>query len=47
MIVFLLIIIACVMLFGKEQTKAGIGLIIGAFIVLGIFGSLLNSCGLL
>lgn len=47
MIVVLLIIIACVMLFGKEQTKAGIGLIIGAFFALGFLGSLLQSCDLL
>lgn len=47
MIVLLLIIIACVLLFGKEETKSGIGAIIVTLFVMGLFGMLLDSCGML
>ena len=47
MIVILLIIIACVLLFGKEETKSGIASLIGTIIILGIIATIANACGLL
>lgn len=47
MIVFLLIIIACVLLFGKEETKSGIISLIAVLFVLGLIGMLANACGML
>jgi hypothetical protein len=47
MIVLLLIIIACVLLFGKEETKSGIISLIAVLFVLGLIGMLANACGML
>lgn len=47
MIVFLLIVIACVLLFGKEETKNGIISLIAVLFVLGLIGMLANACGML
>lgn len=47
MIVFLLIVIACVLLFGKEETKSGIISLIAVLFVLGLIGMLANACGML
>lgn len=47
MIVLLLIIIACVLLFGKEETKSGIVSLIAVLFVLGLIGMLANACGML
>ena len=44
MIIILLVIIVCVLLFGKENTKSGIVGIVGAVILLGLLGSCLGSC---
>jgi uncharacterized membrane protein len=45
MIVLLLIIIACVLLFGKDQTKDGIVALIGTIIVLAVVAMLASACG--
>lgn len=47
MIVILLIIIVCVLLFGKEETKSGIISLIAVLFVLGLIGMLANACGML
>ena len=47
MIVLLLIVIACVLLFGKEETKSGIIGLIAVLFVLGLIGMLANACGML
>lgn len=47
MIVLLLIIIACILLFGKEETKSGIISLIAVLFVLGLIGMLANACGML
>nr|DAL94218.1 MAG TPA: hypothetical protein [Caudoviricetes sp.]DAZ83987.1 MAG TPA: hypothetical protein [Caudoviricetes sp.] len=47
MIVLLLIVIACVLLFGKEETKSGIISLIAVLFVLGLIGMLANACGML
>lgn len=47
MIVLLLIVIACVLLFGKEETKRGIISLIAVLFVLGLIGMLANACGML
>lgn len=47
MIVLLLIIIACVLLFGKEETKSGIISLIAVLFVFGLIGMLANACGML
>lgn len=47
MVVILLIIIACVLLFGKEETKGGIASLIGVIVMLGIIAMIANACGLL
>ncbi len=45
MIVILLIIIACVLLFGKDKTKEGIGALIGTIICLFIIGWFVSLFG--
>lgn len=47
MIVILLIIIACVLLFGKDETKDGIIALIGTIIVFAIIAVIANACGFL
>lgn len=47
MIVILLIIIACVLLFGKDETKDGIIALIGTIIIFAIVAMIANACGLL
>lgn len=47
MIVLLLIVIACVLLFGKEETKSGIISLIAVLFVLGLIGMLANALGML
>ena len=47
MVVILLIIIACVLLFGKEETKSGIAGLIGTIIIFAIIATIANACGLL
>lgn len=47
MVVLLLIIIACVLLFGKEETKSGIAGLIGVIIMFGLIAMVANACGLL
>lgn len=47
MIVLLLVVIACVLLFGKEETKSGIISLIAVLFVLGLIGMLANACGML
>lgn len=47
MIVLLLIIIACVLLFGKEETKSGIVSLFAVILILGVVAMLANACGLL
>ena len=42
MIVVLLIIIACVLLFGADKTKSGMGYLFWAFIIMGVLGSCMN-----
>lgn len=41
MIVLLLIVIASVLLFGKEETKSTIGAILATLVILGLIGILL------
>lgn len=45
MIVVLLIIIACVLLFGADATKSGLSTIFFGFLVLVIIASMLTMCG--
>lgn len=45
MVVFLLIVIVCIMLFGKDEVKSTAVGIVGAILVLALFGMLLGSCG--
>ena len=45
MIVVLLIIIACVLLFGAQETKAGIWRLLILLFVLGIIVAIVGSCG--
>lgn len=47
MVVILLIIIACVLLFGKEETKSGIASLIGVIVMLGIIAMIASACGFL
>lgn len=47
MIVLLLIIIACVLLFGKDETKNGIISLIAVLFILGLVGMLASACGFL
>lgn len=47
MVVILLIIIACVLLFGKDETKDGIIALIGTIIVFAIIAVIANACGFL
>lgn len=47
MVVLLLIIIACVLLFGKDETKNGIISLIAVLFVLGLVGMLASACGFL
>ena len=47
MVVILLIIIACVLLFGKEETKSGIAGLIGTIIICAIIAMIANACGFL
>lgn len=47
MITILLIIIACVLLFGKDETKNGIIALIGTIVVFAIIAMIANACGLL
>lgn len=47
MITILLIIIACVLLFGKDETKDGIIALIGTIIVFAIIAVIANACGFL
>jgi hypothetical protein len=47
MITILLIIIACVLLFGKDETKDGIIALIGTIIIFAIIAMITNACGLL
>ena len=47
MVVLLLIIIACVLLFGKEETKSGIISLIAVLFILGLVGMLASACGFL
>jgi len=41
MVVLLLVIIASVLLFGKEETKSTIGAILATLVILGLIGMLL------
>jgi hypothetical protein len=47
MITILLIIIACVLLFGKDETKGGIVALIGTIVVFAVIAMIANACGLL
>ena len=47
MLILLLVIIACFLLFGSEQTKEVILAIIGRFIILAIIAVLAQACGLI
>ena len=47
MIVLLLLIIACVLLFGKENTKNGIVSIIGTILMLALIAVLADACGII
>lgn len=47
MIAILLIIIVCVLLFGKEETKSGIASLIGVIIMLAIIAMIASACGFL
>lgn len=47
MVVLLLIIIACVLLFGKEETKSGIISLFAVILMLGLIAMVANACGLL
>lgn len=42
MVVFLLIIIACVLLFGAKETKSTLGALFATFLVLVLLGSCMN-----
>ncbi len=47
MIVLLLLIIACVLLFGKENTKNGIVSIIATILMLALIAVLADACGII
>lgn len=47
MVVFLLLIIACCLLFGSQATKDGCLSVFVTLIMLAMFGWLLSSCGML
>ena len=47
MITIVLIIIACVLLFGKDETKDGIIALIGTIVVFAIIAMIANACGFL
>ena len=47
MIVLLLLIIACVLLFGQENTKNGIVSIIGTILMLALIAVLADACGII
>ena len=42
MIVLLLFVIVCIMLFGKESVKSGIGALIGTIFILALLGSCMS-----
>lgn len=45
MIALLLLIIVCVLLFGKDETKSAIGAILGIILILAVFAMLASACG--
>lgn len=47
MIVILLIIIVCVLLFGKDATKSGIGSLLGGILFLAIIAMIASACGII
>ena len=47
MIVILLIIIVCVLLFGKDATKSGIGSLLGGILFLAIISIIASSYGII
>lgn len=47
MIVILLIIIVCVLLFGKDATKSGIGALLEGILFLAFFAVIASSCGII
>lgn len=46
MIVMLLIIIVCVLLFGKDATKSGIGSLLSGILFLAMIAMIASSCGI-
>ena len=44
MVVFLLIIIACVLLFGKEETQGCLKYILGVLVIFFIIAAIFSSC---
>lgn len=47
MIVILLIIIVCVLLFGKDATKSGIGSLLSGILFLAIIATIASACGII